>query len=160
MSRSGDFRGDNRQTDRQTDYFTPAHAHGVITYHLRYVKWIKCYCLVSLTCCSRFSLVALSLEEKSLTTQGTIFFWYSALSKSWLSLKSGAKTAEPAPPNSKAFRSWGRILCFEKFFGNEFKCLLSSVKNSFLCVGSMIWRRERERERERLNSFLQACACT
>ena len=32
MSRSGDFRGDNdRQTDRQTDYFTPAHARGVIT---------------------------------------------------------------------------------------------------------------------------------
>ena len=30
MSRSGDFRGDNRRTDRQTDYFTPAHARGVI----------------------------------------------------------------------------------------------------------------------------------
>ena len=38
MSRSGDFRGDNGQTDRrtdgqtdrQTDYFTPAHARGVI----------------------------------------------------------------------------------------------------------------------------------
>ena len=29
MSRSGDFRGDNRRTDRQTDYFTPAHARGV-----------------------------------------------------------------------------------------------------------------------------------
>ena len=29
MSRSGNFRGDNRQTDRQTDYFTPAHARGV-----------------------------------------------------------------------------------------------------------------------------------
>ena len=29
MSRSGDFRGDNdRQTDRQTDYFIPAHARG------------------------------------------------------------------------------------------------------------------------------------
>lgn len=27
-----------------------------------------------LTCCSRFSLVALSLEENSLTTHGTIFF--------------------------------------------------------------------------------------
>ena len=30
MSRSGDFRGDNRQTDRQTDCFTPAHVRGVI----------------------------------------------------------------------------------------------------------------------------------
>ena len=32
MLRSGDFHGDddNRQTDRQTDYFTPAHVHGVI----------------------------------------------------------------------------------------------------------------------------------
>ena len=34
MSRSGDFRGDNgqtdRRTDRQTDYFTPAYARGVI----------------------------------------------------------------------------------------------------------------------------------
>ena len=30
MSRSGEFRGDNRRTDRQTDYFTPAHARGVI----------------------------------------------------------------------------------------------------------------------------------
>ena len=32
MSRSGNFRGDdNRQTDRQTDYFTPVHVCGVIT---------------------------------------------------------------------------------------------------------------------------------
>ena len=31
MSRSGDFRGDDdRQTDRQTNYFTPAHVRGVI----------------------------------------------------------------------------------------------------------------------------------
>ena len=34
MSGSGDFRGDNRRTDgqmdTQTDYFTPAHARGVI----------------------------------------------------------------------------------------------------------------------------------
>ena len=30
MSRSGDFRGDNRQTNRQTDYFTSAHARGVM----------------------------------------------------------------------------------------------------------------------------------
>ena len=29
MSRSGDFHGDNRPTDRQTDYFTSAHARGV-----------------------------------------------------------------------------------------------------------------------------------
>ena len=39
MSKSGDFCGDNRQmdrrthgqTDRQTNYFTPAHARGVIS---------------------------------------------------------------------------------------------------------------------------------
>ena len=30
MSRSGDFRGDNGQMDRQTDDFTPAHARRVI----------------------------------------------------------------------------------------------------------------------------------
>ena len=30
MSRSGNFRGDNRRTDGQTDYFTPAHARRVI----------------------------------------------------------------------------------------------------------------------------------
>ena len=30
MSRSGDFHGDDRQTDRQTDYFILAHARGVI----------------------------------------------------------------------------------------------------------------------------------
>ena len=34
MSRSGDFHGDNGQTDRQTDYFTPAHARGVIRNHV------------------------------------------------------------------------------------------------------------------------------
>ena len=32
MSRSGDFRGDNRQTDRQTDYFTPVYVRGVIKF--------------------------------------------------------------------------------------------------------------------------------
>ena len=32
MSRSGDFCGDNRQTDRQTYYFTPTHARGVIMF--------------------------------------------------------------------------------------------------------------------------------
>ena len=30
MLRSGDFSGDDRETDRQIDYFTLAHAHGVI----------------------------------------------------------------------------------------------------------------------------------
>ena len=39
MSRSGDFCGGNdndgnRQTDKQTDYFTPAHAHSVNIAHL------------------------------------------------------------------------------------------------------------------------------
>lgn len=91
------------------------------------------------TCCSKFILVALSFDENSFTTQGTIFFWYSTSSSSLLSLNRGAKTADPAPPNSKAFKSCGRILCLEKFFGNESKCLLSSAKKSFLWVASMIW---------------------
>ena len=30
MSRSSDFGGDNRQTDRQADYFTLAHACGIL----------------------------------------------------------------------------------------------------------------------------------
>ena len=36
MLRSGDFYGDdNRQTDRKTDYFTPAHAHEVKIWTLK-----------------------------------------------------------------------------------------------------------------------------
>ena len=37
--------------------------------------WHSWHAIIQLTCCNRFSLVALSFEEKSLTTQGTIFFW-------------------------------------------------------------------------------------
>ena len=45
MSRSGDFRGDNGQTDRQTDYFTPracaGHTH-VHTHTHRSTALLKC----------------------------------------------------------------------------------------------------------------------
>ena len=43
MSRSGDFCGDDdRQTDRQTDYFTSAHARGVMN-DTRYMYIIHLY---------------------------------------------------------------------------------------------------------------------
>lgn len=91
------------------------------------------------TCWSKFSLVARSVLEKSFTTQGTIFFWYwSPLSRP-PNLKRGAKTEDPAPPNSKALINWGRILCLQKLSGNESKLLFSSLKKSFLCEGSIIW---------------------
>ena len=49
MSRSGDFCGDdNRQTDRQTDYFTPAHARGVtIAFASKMVKLVNVFSLES-----------------------------------------------------------------------------------------------------------------
>ena len=42
MSRSGDFGGDDdRQTNRQTDYFTPAHARGVKIHVYTLYPWKK-----------------------------------------------------------------------------------------------------------------------
>ena len=48
------------------------------------------------TCCNNLTRVARSVELKSLTTHGTIFFWYSSMSKSlpiWKSKQSIFKTA-------------------------------------------------------------------
>ena len=76
--------------------------------------------------------MALSVDENSFTTQGTILRWYSVSSNSRPSRNNGARTADPAPPYSKALMSCGRILQREKASGNESRDELSSVKNSFL----------------------------
>ena len=48
-----------------------------------------------LTCWSNRTLVVRSEDENNLTTDGTIFFWYSSSVRSRLNLNNGGNTAEP-----------------------------------------------------------------
>lgn len=106
------------------------------------------------SCCKSRNLVARSLEAKSLTTQGTTRFWYSASGSCRPSWSRGGKTALPASPYSKAANNCGRILNRPTPSGKLSKCVANWEKNRFFSFFAFTWISSRNKSAS-TRSFLK-----